>query len=268
MILKPCFSLILICFLLLSCKNQPRNLTPEQLNQWCTNLSYYELITGLGRLEKVDTIHKYSYGALQERDIIGKYRECLFIINKKAQTNSSKEERYLLELISKDSTFLSYKIYNTIYRHSDKGLPWQTNELLYYGKNHEENERLKNIYQSTFKTPLNFNELFKTDLFFGTSCGITGMGSSEYHEIRHSIKNKDITTIEQWLQSSYTEKQLYGLMAYYKLSGTGIFSHPIKNIVAVIENKTGSCNRCSGCNHTFGYDLQEVIKQIKEGFYR
>ena len=94
------------------------------------------------------------------------------------------------------------------------------------------------------------------------------MGTDEYHEIKTFIENKDITSIEQWLQSSYTKKQLYGLLGYYQLSGTGNFSPYIKNIVTVVENKTGSCNRCSGCTHTYGCDLQEVIKQIKEGFYR
>ena len=261
-------SLTIICLLLLSCKNKPLQLIPDQLNQWCATFSYRELTTGLEYLKKEDTIHQYSYGVLQERDIIGKYSECLFVINKKARTNASKEERYLIELITKDSSIVSYKIYNSIYRRSDLGLPWRTNDLLYFGKNTVEIDKLKYDFQSTFKTGLNFNDLFRTDLFFGSSCGITGMATDEYHEIRHSIENKDITSIEQWLQSSYTEKQLYGLMAYYKLSGTGNFSQHIKNIVAVIENKTGSCNRCSGCNHTFGYDLQEVIKQIKEGLYR
>ena len=159
--------LTLFCLFILSCQKKVPQLTPDQLNQWCATLSYNELTTGLAQLKKEDTTHQYSYGALQERDIIEKYSECLFVINKKARTDTSKEDRYLLELITKDSSIVSYKIYNSIYSRSDLGLPWKTNDLLYFEKNTVEIDKLKHDFQSTFKTALNFNELFRTDLFFG-----------------------------------------------------------------------------------------------------
>jgi len=259
-------NLLIVTVLLLtlfSC-SKPKS-TPELLNSFCEDLSYSKLIKELKKQQKKDTVYEYNFGAWQERDIISNYRENLFGVSVSSKKKEKNHEIWYIKLITQDSSIVSYKIYNSIYDSEIRGRP-VSNELLFFKQNKNEIGHLKNIFKEIYKTRLNFNELFRTDLFFGDWCGgIASRLTNEQIEINGLVKEKDFIGIKGWLQSSHTEKQLFGLSAIYQLQQIYIkIPDDILIMLKAIEGKSGSVSTCSGCTRQVGGRMiQEEIKSLR-----
>ncbi len=259
--------ILLVISFITSCSS-PKT-TPELLNNYCKKLSFSSLIQELKALQKKDTFHKYKFGSIQERDIIGNYKENLFVFRKFIKQKESIGDSYVFKLIIKDSLIISCEIFDIIYDYEIVGYPFNSNDLLFVNTNVEEKNKLKIKFEKIFKKKLNFNELFQTDSYFGINCGgISSRPTSEILKISELIDKKNANGIENWLQSSSTEKQLYGLIGYYKLRDSVKFRKYVPKIVKAIEMKTGKYSSCSGCTRNIaGSNIQEEIKKIKNNKY-
>jgi len=252
----------ILLLILFSC-SKPQT-TPEFLNSFCEDLSFSKLIKELKKQQKEDTLFEYKFGVWQERDIIDSYRENIFVVSKSKKNIDFPNEINYLKLIIKDSSIVSYKIYNSIFDNEIRGFGWVSNELLFFKKNKKEIEILKKSFKSTYKTDLNYNELFRTDLNFGRMCGgISSSPTSEILEISSLVENRNLDFLENWLQSSHTEKQLYGLVGYYHLKDSVKFRSYIPKLVHAIENKKGTYSSCGGCIYSQG-KIEDVIERIRQ----
>lgn len=136
-------------------------------------------------------------------------------------------------------------------------------DTIVFYKNDSLYAELKSSFKKTFGAVLNEKELFLNSIIYGSSCGYAGMDPYEKTQIDLLVKNQDKKSLLKWVQSTNTEKQVYGVDGLYQLKKQGIkFSEfEIGMINAVLEKK-GTIQVCEGCIHSTE-EISVVTKKIK-----
>lgn len=122
--------------------------------------------------------------------------------------------------------------------------------------------KLKIKFKQTFNAELNENELFIEDIICGEYCGIVGSNPKEKVTINSYVVINDRQNLMKWLQSTNTEKQVYGVDGFYQLYLLGI--NPNKEEMRMINSvlsKRGSIKSCNGCE-VGNYNISKVLSRF------
>lgn len=117
---------------------------------------------------------------------------------------------------------------------------------------------LKSEFESIFKTDWDEKDLFVTDVFYGSHCGMVGTDPIQRHQIDNWILNKNKMEILNWLKSTNLEKQIYAIDGLTELRKEGIeLTDNELSIMKFVINKKGTIFTCSG-----GITAQKNIKEV------
>ncbi|MGZ6491087.1 MAG: hypothetical protein ACXVDU_13910 [Bacteroidia bacterium] len=103
-------------------------------------------------------------------------------------------------------------------------------------------------YLAFFGTKVNIGSFFVKDIQYGRGCGFVGVDPPLRKEMTKLVAAKNTKELTKWLQSPITEKQLYGVEAFYSLEAKGSTLTPLqKKLIDFIKTKKGSVKTCNGC---------------------
>ena len=231
----------------------------------CENFNYTKLKNNLELYKnKSNEKIKFYWEIKLEREIIDEYQEQIILFWKEVQNENNKYisaiTTYKIRLLKKNNEILFYKIS-------------ETNNMFDTGENVKERfvfknstnklQNFKDAYRETYKTELDFKQLFETKIVYGDKCRIVGMNTIFRTKLNKLVKEKDTETLIKWLKSPTTEIQLYAIDGILELKNKGReFDKKIDVLITIVENKKGSANICSGCNY-WNRNITEIVTQIK-----
>lgn len=204
---------------------------------------------------------------LFNRDITPSFQECVIDIDE----NLSSENN------SDNSTILHYRI----------NILAKSNEIIYYDFALNENNNsvwddltfkiidsfrneilmteLKNEFYKTYNDSLHKKELFDNSNIYGSSCLIARIKPKLRKENDLLVQNKDSILLTQWLKSTNTEKQVYGIDGLYQLKMNGHqFTTEQLRLIKIIKSKKGTIFTCDGCVNS-SLKISKVVKSILSG---
>lgn len=121
-------------------------------------------------------------------------------------------------------------------------------------------------FKKIFETDFTMNAFFEFHQF-GSLCGPDGE-LPEMDSIVNFVKKINRPGIDQWLCSSNTTIQLYGLFALYLAEKKGLKINPReKQWKEVISEKNGIIETCSGC-WSEGKTIKEIVAGFKDMGYQ
>ncbi|MCB9263349.1 MAG: hypothetical protein H6607_13335 [Flavobacteriales bacterium] len=226
----------------------------KELVRVCSGLNYQKLVDKLidFKAKSTDKI-EYEWYTVLEREIIPRYSEQL--IEFKKYVKDAKEPHiesvyeFSVKLIkTSEGNIIFYNVLK-----GERSLKKESTEMLAV---------FKTKFDSIYHSPLNFDELFVTNIRFGKKCGINGIDPDHRLKMEKLVTSKDTATLIKWLKSATAEIQLYALEGILTLESQGmIFDQKVQNIVELIKNKQGTAFTCGGCIH-YNDSISHLVEDI------
>lgn len=169
---------------------------------------------------------------------------------------------YVLEVIYQKSNMIFYRLSEKKNKKENKEwVPYldlydsYINDSLY--------KDLEQSFEAVYMAKLNATELFTDHIVFGAACGYIGMDPKEKTLMDNYAAKNDAAAIQKWMQSTNTEKQLYGLYGMNKMINAGYKPNALEEkMMETIRKKKGTVRTCSGC--IFGVQpINFVFSKIK-----
>jgi hypothetical protein len=131
-----------------------------------------------------------------------------------------------------------------------------------YTTNTAKYDTLQSRFKAIFEREFIVSNFFDTGLYSEASCFAGGRSLQELELMNSYVKNNYLDGIQNWLRSSNTYKQVYGVYAIGQLRKISLDVTEQDLILAnYIANKAGELNTCIGC------DFEVVsIKEICRNF--
>lgn len=193
------------------------------------------------------------------RDIMPGFQEGIVYIEESAPfndgTGGNEIKSYRINLLSSGSTIFYYTFHLTGHQNDDdqSKIDSFVDNKLYF--------EFESVFRQTYNADLLKKDLFQT-IVYGSDCGIAAT-PTEYQVLLNSfLKDRDVKSIDAWLKSANTEKQLYALKGLNLLKNTG-YTPTIEEskLQALIRRKKGTVSTCSGC--IFSSDsLEHVLSEV------
>lgn len=155
---------------------------------------------------------------------------------------------FRVNILATDSTIIYFDLGEKKYKKVDEH--W---EPYYENMDHFKNDSLfsvlKTAFKNTFRTELNFDELFKLSIVYSNGgCGYSGVLREEKMQLDALVEDKDHTSLQLWLGSSNTETQLYAVEGFFRLEKSGEVLTPVEmEMIHAVLQKKGNVNTCNGC---------------------
>jgi hypothetical protein len=106
---------------------------------------------------------------------------------------------------------------------------------------------LKAAFQQVYGAPLDESDLFGSHPY-GTACDADGAPPRMRYIQALLVEEKDIATLNNWLASANSEKQVYAVDGLYQLKQKGyILTAEQERLIGIIKNKRGTISVCRGC---------------------
>ncbi|WP_157811744.1 hypothetical protein [Tenacibaculum sp. SZ-18] len=229
----------------------------EKLSGLFQNFDYQEVENGLNSFEKIATEKtKYKWRTNIERELVNNFFEQIIQFTKSVRSDENKSVstiyKYNLKLIKKQNGKIAlYKLYRL--KNVKVNGKWTPTEIIVKEGSNKIMKELESEFLRVYSYPLNYNELFETNIVYGDVCGRV-RGIPEYRgKLEKLIKSKDSKNLVKWLKSTVTEIQLYAIDGILTLKKQGIdFNKDVLKLVDVISKKKGevyTCNRCIYSNN-------------------
>lgn len=122
----------------------------------------------------------------------------------------------------------------------------------------------KGAFLSDFNSPLDTSDLFNSNHSnaYGKHCGYAGVNPYWRTVTDSLVENNDRAGLMLLLQSTVTEKQLYGVDGFQSLKDKGvILTEPELRIIKNVLRKKGEVLTCSGCIY-----MDDKIEKISKKF--
>ena len=258
--------LLLLLFIL--CSNGLFAQEGETLSEFCQGFSYQAIETGLNDLQKKSTAKvKYKWQTKLQRELINDFFEQIIELNKEVQDpeNSSIYTVYThkIKLIKKKEGEVTYYKVIELKNVKSKG-EWGPTEIVLKEDSNKTFQQLKTDFKNAYFQPLNFDELFATDIVYGDYCGYAGMEPEFRVKMNQLVESKDTATLIAWLQSATIEVQLYAIDGILSLKQSGVeFDKTVLDLIELIGRKEGTAYTCSGCIH-WKESIHQTIEKIKK----
>lgn len=224
----------------------------EKLSGLFQNFDYQEVENGLNSFEKIATEKtKYKWRTNIERELVNNFFEQIIQFTKSVRSDENKSVstlyKYNLKLIKKQNGKIAlYKLYRL--KNVKVNGKWTPTEIIVKEGSNKIMKELESEFLRVYSYPLNYNELFETNIVYGDVCGRV-RGIPEYRgKLETLIKSKDSKNLVKWLKSTVTEIQLYAIDGILTLKKQGIvFNKEVLKLVDVISKKKGEVYTCNGC---------------------
>jgi hypothetical protein len=109
---------------------------------------------------------------------------------------------------------------------------------------------LKRDFFNTYRDSLNQQELFNNANVYGSACSVAPQKPEMRAENDVIVEIKNVELLTKWLQSTNTERQVYGIDGLYQLKKKGyILTAEQLRLINIIKNKKGYLNICRGCKY-------------------
>lgn len=196
------------------------------------------------------------------RDLTPDFQEGVFIVEKSVRDehdpNVSLTSSFKVKLLAGKTQIVSYELSELKYRKvADQ---WEAyEETIARFEDTPLLEELNYSFRALFRTELDTQDLFSTELVYGEHCGFAGTYPEGRYEIVQFVKNGNKEELLKWLKSPNSEKQVYavdGLFQLYK-QGTKPTQEEL-DIIAFVRHKNGRIQVCHGCMHTKD-DIRSVL---------
>ncbi|AFM04730.1 hypothetical protein Fleli_2358 [Bernardetia litoralis DSM 6794] len=238
------------------------------ISSFCKDFNYKKIERGFNKLQnKTTNKRKYVWQTDLEREIINDFFEQIieFRVEIQEEENPAVYSVYTnkISLIkTKDGRIAFYKInrlenvkINEEWREQNVVLQKDSSSLL---------KKLQADFKKTYDRKLDFDELFETQIVYGSHCGFAGMEPKYRIKMNKLVELKDSTTLIKWLKSATIEIQLYAIDGILNLKKNGLkFDTSTLELIELIENKEGEAYTCSGCTH-WNRPINEIIEKIKK----
>jgi len=210
-----------------------------------------------------DTVGKgwQEFDIILQRELLLDFWEYLINLRAFRIINEETKEHYIhnykLKFLATNNRVFYYNVYEIVYNGNNSNIiPLDSN------RNEEIYNQFKSSYFKSYGLDLDEKELF-LPIIYGESCGIGGIKPA-YRKLLDSIViNKDLETLQLWLTSANTEKQIYALKGIKLLSKVGFKPNKKQEqIIDIIKNKEGYVYTCSGCIY-FKDSVKSVIDAIE-----
>ncbi|MBI9062913.1 MAG: hypothetical protein JEZ14_13100 [Marinilabiliaceae bacterium] len=240
----------------------------EKLPEYCRNFSYKEIESGLNDFQKESTEKiAYKWHIELERELINDFIEQIIEFTKEVQDEDNPVIHTIythkIKLIrTKVGNVAFYKVIKL--KNIKSNGEWIPTEIVLKEDSNNSLKQLEIDFKNAYSQPLNFEELFVTDIVYGNHCGDAGMEPIYRDKMNKLVESKDTTTLIKWLRSATIEIQLYAIDGILTLKQEGVdFDQPILDLIELIEKKEGSAYTCSGCIH-WNQPIGETIERIKK----
>lgn len=191
-----------------------------------------------------------------KRELIKGYWEGVFCFEKRSAG-------FRVNILATDSTIIFFDLSEQKSQNREEG-PAVYYETLSTSRNDSLFDGLKISFKNTFRTELNFSELFNVSVVFSDGgCGYSGIPPKGKVKTDELVKNKDHIGLQEMLGSANTEMQVYAVSGFYELKKKGETLTPVeKEMINAVLQKKGTIRVCSGCT----YGIQEISEAT--GFFR
>lgn len=240
----------------------------EKIYSFCKNLNYKKIEKGFNKLQSRSSNElMYIWQTDLEREIINDFFEQIieFRVEIQDEENPAVYSVYTnkISLIkTKDGRIAFYKI-NRL-ENVKINEEWQKQDVVLQKDSSNLLRKLQSDFKNTYDQKLDFDELFETEIVYGSHCGIAGMEPEYRVKMNKLVESKDTTTLIKWLKSATIEIQLYAIDGILNLKKSGLkFDKSILELIELIENKEGEAYTCSGCTH-WNRPINEIIERIKK----
>lgn len=134
------------------------------------------------------------------------------------------------------------------------------NDTIHFESDDGKIEDLERLYENTYNFKLSLNDVFKSNISYGSSCGRIGENPKERNLMKKAIKENDKKSLLNWLRSPVLELNLYGLEGLSSFQ-VNSFSEKDLELIQQVKKKKGSVQVCSGCEYT-RREFQEYAKKF------
>jgi hypothetical protein len=240
----------------------------EKLSEFCQGFNYQTIENGLNDLQKKSTEKvKYKWNTELQREIINDFFEQIIVFKKDVQDpeNSAIHTIYThkIKLIKKKEGDVAYYKVIKLKNIKSNG-EWVPTEIVLKEDSNSAFQQIKTDFKKVYSQPLNFEELFVTDIVYGSHCGFAGMEPEYRIKMNALVESKDTKTLIRWLNSTTVEIQLYAIDGILSLKASGKeFDQKVLDLIELIEKKEGTAYTCSGCIH-WNQPINETIERIKK----
>lgn len=208
---------------------------------------------------------------LYKRDVVNGFRESIYNLYKSVpdpkEPGTEFVTNYKVYVVDDHGEILYHQF--TEEKYKSKFIWWKLkriwvpyNEHLGVFRNDSLFDLMKSAFKQSFHADLNEQELFSTDYVYGFACGYSGEPPQGKEEIDSLVKTNDRVSLVRWLQSTVTEKQLYGVMGFHDLKQKDVPLDATElELIHNVLKKEGIVLSCSGC--TGGPEmLSELTKEF------
>jgi hypothetical protein len=177
------------------------------------------------------------------RDLVEGYQESVFYIHKSWRGCTELFQDPKIGIITQGNLIICYSFLSNNWLNDD-----HSDSLKFTTYSYTDTasvSALKVRFQKCFLAPVNENELFKDDIWYGTKCNWDGKITEQQEQIKNWVIKRDTVNLFTWLQSTNTEKQIYAVQGFNSLHFMGVkISDNAKRLISYIIKKKGAIKTC------------------------
>lgn len=168
---------------------------------------------------------------------------------------------YRVKLITKGSVIIFFE-FGEVEETARGEMRWARAAQVERYQHAEEYGLFELSFKELFQAPLNAQDLFKSTVVYGESCGFAGQDPEERIQMEIWVDRRDKASLMKWLQSPCTEIQMYAVEGLHALYQDGVsFTWSELRMIAFVQHKSGQMIICSGCVFT-DREIKEVGAQF------
>ena len=204
---------------------------------------------------------------LFNRDITPTFQECVIDIDESFSTENNSDNstilHYRINILAKSNEIIYYDF--ALNENNNSVWDVLTFKIMDSFRNEKLLTALKQDFYKTYNDSLHQQELFDNSYVYGSSCKIARIKPKLRKENDLLVQNKDSAILTNWLKSTNTEKQVYGIDGLYQLKINGYkFTAEQLQLIKIIKSKKGTIFTCDGCVNS-SLKISKVVKAILSG---
>lgn len=124
-------------------------------------------------------------------------------------------------------------------------------------------ERFFKAYYNTYHTHISLNDLFETEIEYGSECGLAPIDPKYRVIMKKALEQKDTLFLNFCLSLPSLERQVYAYEMLLRLENDGYqLSEKQRFLMSLLEQRKGTVYFCSSCSYYYR-DWQDILQMLK-----